>query len=66
MVVMSNGAGPSALRIVIPTTAKMVKKTNLQDINILSFIFLWRIGNMVKVQPLFCGNKDQNKVKDHS
>ena len=29
-VVMSNGAGPSALRIVIPTIAKMVKKTNLQ------------------------------------
>ena len=29
-VVMSNGAGPSKLRIVIPTVAKMVKKTNLQ------------------------------------
>ena len=27
---MSNGAGPSKLRIVIPTVAKMVKKTNLQ------------------------------------
>ena len=30
MVVMSNGAGPMALRIANPTIAKAVKKTNLE------------------------------------
>ena len=30
-VVMSKGIGPSAFKIDIPTIAKMVKKTNLQN-----------------------------------